>query len=301
MGESGGETGLSVSEGVLLGHALVARVAEDLGVRVFFIKGPASVQLGLRRPKISNDVDVFVAPDDLDLLLDGLRERGWRERPVDPDSRAFPKHSVTVDHPDWPCCVDVHYRFPGMEKDAGECFELIWVHTQALSLTGQQVRVPTKALGIVILALHALRTPHLEPSRLELDVLSSVVQQEQLQSEVLDLATRTGALAAMRPFLEAVVLGEEAPVWPGPSTEWRNRILAREPGSARLLALAQAPWPAKPGMLWRSVAPKSETFLGGDIYADVSFSGRLGLHGARWSRFLKALPQIIRDFSHYRA
>jgi hypothetical protein len=92
------EAQLTIPEAVLLGHALVARVAESLGIRAFFIKGPASVIQGLRLPKLSVDVDVFVAPADIEKLLRGLRERGWRERPVDPDEKTFPRHSVTVDH-----------------------------------------------------------------------------------------------------------------------------------------------------------------------------------------------------------
>lgn len=296
MGESAGEAGLTVSEGVLLGHALVARVADGLGVRVFFIKGPASVQLGLRRPKISNDVDVFVAPADLEMLLDGLRERGWRERPEDP-YRPFPLHSVTIDHPEWPCCVDVHFRFPGMEGP--DCFEVMWPETQELELAGQTVRVPSVPLGIVILALHALRATNLAASRQELEYLTAVAQKEQLEADVLDLATRAGALAAMRPLLEHLLPERLITVWPAPSSEWRNRMLAREPGSARLLALAQAPWRVKPRMLWRAVVPGRDMLLVGDIYADVSFRGRLALHRARWVRFLRAVPRIIRDISRF--
>lgn len=89
---------LSVSEGVLLAHALVGRVADSLGVRAFFIKGPASVRRGLRQPNTSADVDVFVDPAGREVLLQGLRERGWRQRPVDPDITTFPKHAVTLDH-----------------------------------------------------------------------------------------------------------------------------------------------------------------------------------------------------------
>jgi hypothetical protein len=108
--DSANETQLSIPEGVLLGHALASRVADNLGIRAFFIKGPASVIQGLRQAKTSSDVDIFVAPSSLEQMLQGLRERCWRERPVDPDSKNLPKHSITLEHPDWPCCIDVHYR-----------------------------------------------------------------------------------------------------------------------------------------------------------------------------------------------
>ena len=73
------ETQLSIPEAVLLGHALVARVADSLGIRAFFIKGPASVIQGLRLPKVSVDVDVFVPPADLEIAarrLAGARLAG---------------------------------------------------------------------------------------------------------------------------------------------------------------------------------------------------------------------------------
>lgn len=288
-------TPLSLSEGVLLAHAMVSRLADGLGVRVFFIKGPASVQMGLRKPKTSTDVDAFVAPADLEALLQGLRARGWRERPVDPDSRTFPKHSVTVDHPEWPCCIDVHIRFPGMEKPASECFEVLWALTEKLELAGQVLRVPAKPLGILVLALHALRSPHLTACRRELDYLARLTERDGLSLAVLEAASATGSLAAVRPFLEDLLPKSDMLDWPQPSLEWRNRLIAREPGSARLLAIAQAPWYEKPKMLWRAVFPSTETFLGGNVYADVSARGRLSLHRARWARFLRALPRLARD------
>lgn len=293
--DDGSVTQLSISEGVLLGHALVARLADGLGARAFFIKGPASVLQGLRQPKTSADVDVFVEPARLEQLLHGLRERGWRERPVDPDSRAFPKHSVTLDHPDWPCCIDVHFRFPGMEHPAAACFEVMWASTDVLELAGQPVRIPSKALGILILAMHALRSPHLPACRQELEFLADITTHHSHALAILEVATATGSLAAVRPFLEDLLPDASAPEWPDPSVEWRNRLMAREPGSARLVAIVEAPWREKPGMLWRAVFPPDEVFLSQNIYADMSLRGRLVQHRARWARFLRSGPRLVRD------
>ena len=292
------ETQLSIPEAVLLGHALVQRVSDSLGIRAFFIKGPASVIQGLRLPKMSVDVDVFVPPGDLEPVLAGLRERGWRQRPVDPDERSFPRHSVTVDHPEWPCCIDVHFRFPGMEASPGDCFDVMWANTEVLQLAGQEVRVPSKALGILILALHALRSSHLPASQQELQFLADLTKRESHAAEILDIATATGSLAAMRPFLEDLV--SQPGEWPEPSTEWRNRLLSKEPGSARIIAIAQAPLREKPKMLFRAIFPPTEVFLTGNIYADLSFKGRLQLQRTRWTRFLRALPRTVRDLSQLR-
>jgi hypothetical protein len=295
MEKQAAETQLSIPEAVLLGHALVARVADSLGIRAFFIKGPASVIQGLRLPKISGDVDVFVAPPDLEPVLQGLRDRGWRERPVDPDSRTFPKHSVTVDHPEWPCCIDVHFRFPGMEANPSDSFELMWANTEDLEVAGQVVRVPSKSLGILILALHALRSPQLPACSQELEFLTDLTERDSYGAAILEVARSTGSLAAMRPFLEDLLPEAATVEWPEPSTEWRNRVMAKEPGSARLIAIAQAPLRDKPRMLFRAVFPRPEVFLSGNIYADMSFRGRLRQHRARWARFLRSLPKIVRD------
>ncbi|MGC0236662.1 nucleotidyltransferase family protein [Arthrobacter sp. SD76] len=286
---------LSVPEGVLLAHALVARVADSLGVRAFFIKGPASVLQGLRQPKTSADVDVFVDPAGLEAVLQGLRERGWRQRPVDPDTTTFPKHAVTLHHPEWPCCVDVHFRFPGMEADPAECFEAMWAHTGEFDLAGQTIRVPSPALAIQILALHALRSPHLPACRQELAYLAELVQRQALVPGLMEIAAATGSLAAVRPFLEGLLEDPRTVAWPQASIEWRNRLLAREPGSARLVALVQAPWRAKPGLLWRAAFPQPQAFLGRNIYADMSWRGQVTQHRARWARFLRALPQVAKD------
>jgi hypothetical protein len=289
------QTQLSITEGVLLAHALVTRVASGVGIRAFFIKGPGSVIQGLRRPKTSTDVDVFVEPSHLEQMLQGLRERGWRERPVDPDTRTFPRHAVTLDHPEWPCCIDVHFRFPGMENPASDCFEVIWDTTDVLELAGQEMRVPSQASGILILALHALRTPQLPECRQELEFLAHLAERQAQASSVLKMAVATGSSAAMRPFLEDLLPESAMPVWPELSAEWRNRLKAKEPGSARLIAIVQAPWQDKPKMLWHAIFPRPEVFLNGNIYADMSLLGRLLLHRARWARFLRSAPQIVRD------
>lgn len=296
--ETVSETQLSIAEGVLLGHALTARVADGLGVRRFFIKGPASEMQGLRQPKTSADVDVFVSPSSLEQMLQGLRGRGWRERPVDPDSTTFPKHSVTLDHPEWPCCIDVHFRFPGMESPAADCFEVMWANTDYLELAGQKVRVPSPALGILILALHALRSPQLPACRQELKFLAHLTAHQSHAPDILEIAAATGSLAAVRPFLEDLLPETTELGWPQPSAEWRNRLVTTEPGSARLIAIVQAPWQDKSKMLWRGVFLRPEGFLSRDIYADMSLLGRLLQHRDRWTRFLHAVPRILRDLRH---
>lgn len=289
------ETQLSVSEAVLLGHAMVQRVADSVGVRAFFIKGPASVIQGLRMPRTSGDVDVLVRPEQLEAMLECLRKRGWRPRPVDPDTKAFPRHSVTLYHADWPCNIDVHFRFPGMEEALSACFDVMWANTEDVELAGQNVKVSSRALGTLILALHALRSYQLPACRQELEFLSGLTERLSMTAELLNLASATGSMAASRPFLEELLSETVTVEWPVTSREWRNRRMAEKPGSARLIAIAQAPLREKPMMLLRAAFPTSEVHLAGDIYADRSVRGRLRSHRARWTRFLRAAPGIVRE------
>lgn len=292
------ETQLSISEAILLAHGMVQGISNSLGIRLFFIKGPATIVQGLREPRISADVDVLVEPPGLDLLLQALRRKGWRQRPAAPDSRAFAKHAITMDHAGWPCCIDVHFRFPGMENGPDECFEAMWARVEWQELAAQQIRVPSKGLGILILALHSLRSPWLSVSVRDLSFLSRITPcQPGLVEEIVEIARETGSCAAMRPFLEGISPAAWTREWPVPSRMWCNRTMVREPGRAGMITVAQAPWNDKPRELWRAVFPRSEVFLSKNIYADMSFAGRLGQHRARWGRFLRALPHIAKDFS----
>jgi hypothetical protein len=230
-------------------------------------------------------------------MLEGLGRRGWRERPSDPDSRSYSSHSISLDHPEWPCCIDLHFRFPGMEADPADCFEMMWAHTEELDLAGQAIQVPSRELQALILALHALRSPHLPSTQEELGYLSLLAKEKLLPSSILQLATVTGSLAAARPFLESFLPKSALPHWPQPSTEWRSRLMAKEPGTARFIALLRASWREKPRVVWRAVFPPPEAFLAVNIYADMSMGGRLSQQRSRWARFLRALPNIARDLA----
>jgi hypothetical protein len=135
-------------------------------------------------------------------------------------------------------------------------------------------------------------------SRQELDFLARLTERQSHAPAILKIATATGSRAAVRPFLEGLLPKSTDLAWPQPAPEWQNRVMAREPGSARLIAIVQAPWHDKPKMLWHAVFPRSEVFLSGNIYADMSFLGRLLQHRDRWARFLRAVPRVLRDLRH---
>ena len=66
------DTALRLSEGIELGYALVARIAEDIDARALAIKGQVNEAHSLRTPRESVDVDVLVEPDRFDDLVAGV-------------------------------------------------------------------------------------------------------------------------------------------------------------------------------------------------------------------------------------
>jgi hypothetical protein len=98
-------------------------------------------------------------------------------------------------------------------------------------MAGQDIRVPSMPLAILILALHALRSPDLPSCREELDFLTELMRGGILAPEIFELSESTGSLAAMRPFLGELIPASLAPAWPEASREWRTRLVAQAPGS----------------------------------------------------------------------
>src|SRR5689334_4083770 len=111
------ETALTTDEAVLLAHGLVQRLAESVGARVLFVKGPTAVAVGARPPRPSSDVDVLVDPASFATLCEAIEGLGWIRRVVPTHvpraADVLFDHSAHFIHPQWPCDLDVHYLFPG--------------------------------------------------------------------------------------------------------------------------------------------------------------------------------------------
>lgn len=291
---------LRMDEAVLLCHALTGHVASQIGLRVLFIKGPVTVAQGLREPRQSVDVDVFVEPGDVSILVAAMKLRGWEVRPAEPDIDAFPRHSETLFHRSWPSDVDVHYRYPGMEAPAVDCFEVMWKASETYMIAGQEIRVPTRALAIGLLALHSLRTPWMTSSRLDLDYLLALPLEEDRQ-DIIAIAQETGSASALRPFLDEAFGVQTLDPMPTPSPEWSARTKTRSPGTARAIALANAPWHRKPRLLANAFFPSKTTLLANDIYADLSLRGRFKQNIKRWRTLFTSFPEFIVDVKEYLA
>lgn len=285
---------LGLEEAVRLCHVLVAHSAGVAGVRVFFIKGPASGEMGLRPAKTSIDVDAFVSVNDMPALLMQLASRGWQTRPSASELDGFPRHSETLYHDSWPNNIDVHYRFPGMDMPPAACFEVLYAETQEFIMANQLIRVPSLELGVVIAALHALRTPTEAAEQRALSFLHGLPLQLH-KNKILQVAQKCRATAALRSFLTQAFGEDCLSHWPEPGDDWKNLTRVSAPGAGWAVAFSTASWRKRPRMLVEAMFPSKRALLGADLYADVSIKGRFLARARRWQVFFLRFPSLVEN------
>ncbi len=247
---------MPLSNAVRLAHALCQAVADEVGIRVLFIKGPIATQQGLRdRSRVSGDVDVLCRPEDHDALVGALCRRGWRQRPTSTAAREFVTHSSTLLHPDWPCDIDVHVRFPGFFADPGDVFETLWCDRELHSIAEVEVSSPSRLAQWLILLLHGLRSPELARNATEVDTARISFRDElsgDERADLLSLVDDTGAVEVTADFFRSLGVPRQRRATPtaefalwqlqaGPSrTESWMLLLTQARGWKRLHVLVRA-------------------------------------------------------------
>jgi hypothetical protein len=301
-------TDLGQQEAVLLAHALLARVADEVGARVLFIKGPTAVALGVRPDRPSSDVDVLADRTGFAALCTGLEQCGWQRRIADSGLRhatdlAF-EHSAHFIHPEWPCDLDVHYSFPGFLASEADVFEAMWASRAIVEIAGRAVPAPSPQGQALVVALHALRDPLRSTSQQDLSHLVAAVAMwpEGGLTTLTDLAVATGSSGSAAEFLTAV----GAPVPPDDPrlvarlAQWR----ARQEGFGRstmwLVELRRAPWREKARTLRRAMLPDREYLVGSHLARELSRAELLALHVRRWGRAVASMPGAIRRAARLR-
>ena len=147
---------LTLAEAVPLGTVLLQRLLDDAGVRSLVIKGPAFVELGVRKPKQSNDIDLLVAPEDRTAATEALARAGWSII-----SHWFPPalddviYSTTFRHPQFPSTLDLHHHFSGFFAD--DAFEALWRDRREVEVAHQGVTVPSREHALVVEGLNATK------------------------------------------------------------------------------------------------------------------------------------------------
>lgn len=264
---------MPASVGVRFAHAAVQAIADDAGVDVLHIKGPAVDERLLERrgeedpdtgalvervvPRSSADADVLVRPSHVGLLVDAMRRHGWSTKFRFEDGSAF-EHASTMVHK-YVAPMDVHRSFPGITLSPEAAFDRMWADRHAVPIAGYACEVPSLTAQRVLLLLHAARggvsgKPDVErcwgnasdAERAEVDVLAA-----ELAAEVA-LAAATGRLHLYRGRREhdlwrALSSGETSLV-----RIWAARVRAEPSYAARLRTALRLVQP-KPGRLAQSL------------------------------------------------
>ena len=290
---------LRADEAAPLLHALIARAADDLGVRVLAIKGPVVALQGLRAERTSADVDVLVHPRDLQVLVDGLMSLGWRESVSGSTTPTImPRHSVNLLNDMWPVGIDLHHYFPGFLADPGDVFDALWDRHVLIPLAGVPIPACDRVGHCAVVALHLLRdAPDGDSAPLaDLEARARRLLTSDDVHALVRLADATDSTATLRPFL--VSLGVEGPDLVAPRDHealllWERRTRAE--GSAPwLLLLAQTRKREWPRTLWHALMLTDE-----EIYAMHHVApGDASLASLRWRRIrrgVRGMPRTIRS------
>lgn len=233
---------LTLAEAVPLGTVLLQRLLDDAGIRSLVIKGPAFVELGVRRPKHSNDIDLLVAPEDRAAASEALARAGWSII-----SHWFPPalddiiYSTTFRHPQFPSTLDLHHHFSGFFAE--DAFEALWRSRSCVVVAHHDVVTVGRDHALIIEGLNAIKLLD-HGSRAEAaDRVVGVVADVDVDA-VAEAADSVGARHTAAPLITA--LGGGSPSGPPPPgyEQWVQRgarnsgrdlvldILRRAPGQA---------------------------------------------------------------------
>lgn len=255
-------TPLPLDSAVALMHGWCSWQFRARDLRALFIKGPVLAAQNLRLPRASSDVDVLVHPDDYESARRLLGENGWSARPAAFAGRFYDDHSTSFIHPQWPCDIDVHSRYPGLLGPSDAVFERLWTDRTSLRLAEIECWVCSRPANALIMGLHALRgaAPGSRHEQ-ELDYLTHDVEfsPEELQ-EVADIAAVTGSSDSAAFFLSALhapASREQGSVVDRAAlVDWQTRTDAADtPVWVWLNAFRSAPPRLRSVVLWRAVWP----------------------------------------------
>lgn len=160
-----GPATVSMRESVLLTSALIQWVADQAGIRILHVKGPAAENV-LDFPRTWSDVDVWVDPARMSDFMAHLEKVGFIAGPKTPNSGW--SHSVDMmPGPLWGARADVHRRFPGMAVGDQAAFERLWADRVTLPLAGYPCTTPDRVAHALLIGLHAARSPQGSPKWVE--------------------------------------------------------------------------------------------------------------------------------------
>lgn len=291
-------TSVALHEAVDLAGALVDHKASGLGIRALIIKGNALSAQNLRPQRVSSDVDLLVEPGRDRELLDALATLGWRRRPSNADELTFPPHSHSLINAQWPCDIDLHFRYPGIESP--DAFDALWSHRETVVLAGVEVQTLNRIANALIMALHCLRAPYLARHSYELDQLTLRLTSEDY-TELLALAGATGSQRALVPLL--IAAGREdlvQPDWQEMSEEWVIRTSIPSNVARRWHYWRTLPLRDRVAYAYRALFPPIEEFRVLNLYGDFGPRAMAKLYLVRLKKGAFELPAALRQIRRFK-
>lgn len=291
---------LDISEAVALATALVQYLARRNGIRMLVLKGPLVAVQGLRHRTHSFDVDVLVEPDRAEDVRNLLRDYGWAPRALPDFPLVMERHSYTFIKPGWNCDIDVHHYWPGFLASPETAFDALWAQRETLPFAGQDIEVPSRPGSALILALHSLREGGFvsERSRQMVeyrDLVEVCRRDDALAAQAHDLARATGSEQTAARFLRD--LGREPSARASDAEalrRWELNASAEHPVTAWVVALREAPWHRRPGIVWHGLFPSAAELRA--IDPEIG-EGRMQVLRGWWRRFrrgMRGLPEAAR-------
>lgn len=284
-----------------LASAWSAAIAQRLGVRILILKGASLARYGIRRPRVSGDVDVLVEPARFDEFCAALVSAGWSSRETPEIGAARTQHSSAFVNANWPCDIDVHRRFPGFLVSDSAAFEQLWESRSATHFGHFPASIPSRNASILVALLHQLRNG---PSRLdqsEMNEISHVALSDADRADLVLLATHLGAVDPLRDVLQRLGVDEDelpAPIESAALRAWNARIHADGSGVYFWLQLIQrTPLGQRPAMIVRAIWPPRSELLADHPGIDDTVLARLGARILRLSKGIRGAPRAFRAFS----
>lgn len=242
-------TPLTLAEAVSLGTVYIQRLLDDAGIRSLAIKGPAFVELGVRRPRVSNDIDLVIHPEDRVRAVTALTRAGWSRV-----SLWFPPvvediiYSTTVSHPHFPASVDVHHWLKGM-LTWPSAFDALWDQRTRVVVANSEVDSPCAGHALVLEFLNAAKKTPKERWGGVAQAVVAAADSQQCET-VMEAARSLGASETAGPLI--VALG--GPQRSGASSsEFQGWLVARDRSDDKAVferLLRRAPLQI-PRWLWR--------------------------------------------------
>lgn len=149
------EARVAAALGVLAVDRLTAEVVaafEDAGIRTVLLKGPSLQHLYPGQVRPYGDSDLLVAPDQRSQAGKVLRGLGFTSRKT---MGPGPSHAVTWDRRGEVGSVDLHHTIPGAGVSPERLWAIVSETVDEATVAGRRVAVPSPAMRLLHLALHA--------------------------------------------------------------------------------------------------------------------------------------------------